>query len=455
MVLMTRFWRPESLAVYVLAFAWFQLLQLVPLLGLHLQLARDAAAKPAHMRASFAAASLLGLVAALPTGGLLVAAGAAIYPPELLPGLSLIALALIPTAPAAVAEMALMGQERMHLIAKVNIGESVARCLFLSILIILGAGVTLVLTGFVALRWAALGAYLRDASVRHLLDPRSVTRVALRAHLQRAPTLLSILLLSAAFSRLDVALLPLMTGLGDVAVYSIAARLYDLVLMAPAFVIIALMPALSRLQAEGEGRMQELARLVLRYGLILGVPAAIAGAYVAEPTLGVVFGERYTAAAEPFRLLLAATLIMALNQLSSCVLLVLDLQQLELPSLAAGCATLVVGLALLVPLTGIAGAAAAVLVGALVQVVVRSAFLRRSGIVVSAADVSAPLAGGATMLAILLLGASKPTFAVPAALLTYAIMLFWLHGIRPGDAAALRGFFATGSGPCVPESVHS
>ncbi|MDQ6868213.1 MAG: hypothetical protein M3178_07340 [Pseudomonadota bacterium] len=101
---MTRFWRPESLAVYVLAFAWFQLLQLVPLLGLHSELARHAAAKPAQMRANFATASLLGRVAALPTGGLLVAA-AAIWPPQLLPGLSLMALALVPSAPAAVAEI--------------------------------------------------------------------------------------------------------------------------------------------------------------------------------------------------------------------------------------------------------------------------------------------------------------------------------------------------------------
>jgi len=446
-VMMTRLWDADNLGRFVVAYSWFQLLQLVPLLGLHFELAREAVADADAVRPQLAAATLLSLVCALPTAALLVSFGALLYPSELLPALALAATALIPTAPITVAEMALLGRERLGVVALVNVGESALRCLVLCGLIVAGAGVLIVLGAFVALRSVALALYLADPVVRDATTPRAATVAVARSQLARAPVLFAVLVLSSTFSRIDVVLLPLFLDLEDVGIYGIAARLYDLCLMIPAVLVMALLPVFTRLDGPCHSRMETLAQLILRYALGTGVPLALVAAWLTGPTLAIVFGPRFAAAADPFRILLVATLVTGVNQLMSCALLARNLQRLELPCLAVGCAVLLVSIAVLAPRYGITGAGMAVLAGTIAQFLLRERLLRRQGgIVLARGELAGPALGGLAALLIVIAGAGG-AWVYPIALGTYGVLLLALRGVRRGDGELLRSLLKTEQQP--------
>ncbi|HWX76191.1 MAG TPA: hypothetical protein VNY32_01875, partial [Candidatus Acidoferrales bacterium] len=59
-------WSVDAFGQYSIIFNYFQLLQQAPLLGLHLLLVRDAAARPDDRRAEMVTAGSLGLVVSVP-----------------------------------------------------------------------------------------------------------------------------------------------------------------------------------------------------------------------------------------------------------------------------------------------------------------------------------------------------------------------------------------------------
>ncbi len=68
----------------------------------------------------------------------------------------------------------------------------------------------------------------------------------------------------------------------------------------------ALYPTLSRLHRQAQAQYERLARLALRYGLLLLLPAATIGAAVAVGALGFIFGGDYGESAQVFQILLWA-----------------------------------------------------------------------------------------------------------------------------------------------------
>src|ERR1700704_3268497 len=60
-IYMARKWSVDAFGQYTIVFNYFQLLQQAPLLGLHILLARDAAARPDDRRSEMVTAGSLGL----------------------------------------------------------------------------------------------------------------------------------------------------------------------------------------------------------------------------------------------------------------------------------------------------------------------------------------------------------------------------------------------------------
>lgn len=98
-----------------------------------------------------------------------------------------------------------------------------------------------------------------------------------------------------------------------------------------------LLPILSRLHAKRPRSVAQLCRLVLRYGVIVGAPAAICMSFAAWPIIVSVFGEKFAAAELPVQILACATLVMVANQLMATGLLVFNLHCIDLLALTAGC----------------------------------------------------------------------------------------------------------------------
>ncbi len=438
-IYMARKWSVDAFGQYSIIFNYFQLLQQAPLLGLHILLARDAAARPDDRRSEMVTAGSLGLVVSVPLAIGLGLIGQFLYPPGLHASFALVGVSLAPTALILVIEMMLIGQERLSFVAFINILEGALRFIVFVAMIYFGASLTEVILAFVALRMATLCFYLLDRQTLRLFQPSAFCRVTLSGFLRQAPILFSILVLSTAFSRFDVTFLSKLASHTDVAVYSIAARLYDLALIVPGMLMAVLLPILSRLHAESPDAVSDLCRLVLRYGLIVGMPAAICISFAVPPIIGSVFGEKFAAAGLPVQILMCATLVMAAGQLMATVLLVFDLQRFDLPCLTAGCLTLVIGLLLLIPPLGIAGAALAALCGAITQCVARILIIHNKiGHYVRFRDLNGPLLAGVSMVAAMYLAARTPLLVIPIGLAAYVVVLRLSRSMSSNDINSVK-----------------
>jgi O-antigen/teichoic acid export membrane protein len=442
-VYMARKWSVDVFGQYAIVFNYFQLLQQVPLLGLHFLLARDAAARPEEQQREMVTAGVLGLAVAIPMAAGVRLTGQFLYPAGLQASFALVGIALLPSALIMVIEMMLIGQERLSLIAFVNITESALRFIVFGTLIYFGAGLTRIFTAFVALRGATLLFYLLDRRTLRLLQFRAFHPASLTGYFRQAPILFGILILATAFSRIDITFLSKLTTAADVAVYSIAARLYDLALMVPASIMIVLLPILSRFHAQSPQVLSQIFRLVLRYGLILGVPTAVCVSFAARPIVVSVFGEKFAAAELPVQILMCATVVMAANQLMATVLLVFNLQRFDLGCLTAGCLTLVVGLLSLIPVLGVTGAALAALSGAIAQCVARILIVRKkTGLQIGWYDLIGPLLAGASMIAAMYCATRLPLLVIPIGLMVYVVALRVSHSTSSDDINAVRLLFA-------------
>jgi O-antigen/teichoic acid export membrane protein len=457
LVLMAHIWRPSDFGIYLAGFNLFQLLQLTPLLGLHFLLARNAAATgvDSSKRSSatsesrdLATAAALGVAVAAATALVLGLGIARALPVEERPILPLVGLSLVPTAAITVVEMALTGWERLWLVAVVNIAESAARCVLFGVLIAVGAGAAQVFLGFCVLRCGALIMYLRDPACLAALSLRNFDFVVLRGLLREAPVLFPLMLLAAIFSRLDVALLSWAVSPEALASYAVAARCYDLVLMVPSVLVTVLLPVLARVDRADEGgdsgRLDALLGLLLRYGLLIGILCASAGALLAGPLLSGMFGPRYNDATLPLQLLLFAAVATGVNQLVACVLLVRNQQRLDLLCLAGGVVVLIPALLIAINLVGPWGAGLAVLLATLAQSVMRVAVLQwGGGVRVSSRDFVPPLMAMAAMLGVAWLGRGAALGTAPLAFSAFALVAWMAGSVRVADYAVGRALVTT------------
>lgn len=442
-VFMARQWGAENFGDYSTTLSFFQLLQQAPLLGLHLLVARDVAARPEFIHRDMATAAGLSVGIALLLALAVGAIGEWLYPARLTAALWLAGLALLPTAMTMVVEMVLVGQERLGLVAAVNIAESAIRLLTMVVLIHLGATLSQIVLAFLSLRIVALLLYMTDGRIRRLLRGWKFDVGRLWFYLRQSPIFCGIMLFSAAFSRFDIIFLSKLTTARDVATYAVATRLFEVALMLPSILMVVLLPVFMRLFTRNRTLLEEFFRLVLRYGFILGLPLAIIAAATSRQIVVGIFGEAFAAAILPLQLLMFCALLMAGNQLMATLLLVFDLQRFDLYGLMVGTCVLTASLLLLIPSFGIAGAASALLLGAFAQFVARILILAsRTALRVEGVDVARLIAAGGIMIATIWFAPFPPPVAGLAGLATYGIALWFLQAITASDLQTTKDIFS-------------
>ena len=106
--------------------------------------------------------------------------------------------------------------------------------------------------------------------------------------------------------RIDILLLSVVAGPAVTGIYSAAYNLVRVLMKLIQSFWKALYPTLSRLHHQAQAQYERLARLALRYGLLLLLPAATIGAAVAVGALGFIFGGDYGESAQVFQILLWA-----------------------------------------------------------------------------------------------------------------------------------------------------
>ncbi|HEX3393790.1 MAG TPA: polysaccharide biosynthesis C-terminal domain-containing protein, partial [Acidimicrobiales bacterium] len=105
------------------------------------------------------------------------------------------------------------------------------------------------------------------------------------------------------YYRVDLWLLALLRGTGDVARYGSAYRVLDGVLLAAAAVATLSVPAVARAAA---GDQQRIVKRLVLLSLVITLPLTLVGLVGAAPIMGGLFGARYAQASGLLRLLLVA-----------------------------------------------------------------------------------------------------------------------------------------------------
>jgi O-antigen/teichoic acid export membrane protein len=122
--------------------------------------------------------------------------------------------------------------------------------------------------------------------------------------------------------RIDILLLSVVAGPAVTGIYSAAYNVVRVLMKLVQSFWKALYPTLSRLHQQAQAQYERLARMGLRYGLLLLHPTATVGAAVAGGALGLIFGGEYGESAHVFQILLWAAPLFLLEQYAVTLLMV-------------------------------------------------------------------------------------------------------------------------------------
>lgn len=439
-----RRWDDTALGAFVTVQALFMVTLPLPLLGLNYPLVRDFAQARRPAPQLMASAAALGLIVAALGMLLFGLVGLLLYEDFVRPALWLVGASLIPGGLAVLAETRLTAQERLPIVARVSSLETLLRTGAWIALVVLGFGLTSLFVALLATRVVAALAYLRRDELRADLAPRLVDRATVRYLLTLCPVFLAMLLLNAGVARLDFLLLGSLSGLDEVGVYSRPYKIFELLLMVPTVLATVTFPAFARHVARGERPIAELLHPLLRMLLVVGLPLALLLGVLAGPLIALLFSQLSGAELErttlALRWLSLAPVLVAVDQSMAMLLVASHRQDLDLRVLACACTLYAVLLLVLIPRYGCVGAAAATLIAAAGQVLIRYAVVRASlrtpGI---AAVAGGPLAAGAISLGALLLVRPLSPLAAPfAAAVAFVAAIAVLRVVSRKDLAALR-----------------
>lgn len=348
----------------------YLLVQLLPLLGLSVPLIRRAATERDRVGEEISNALAIALPVSAVIAVALVAAGHWHYPPELFVPFLLLAATLLPGAWTLVAEVTLLGMERMTDIARVQCAEVLVRVVLSVVAVELGFGLTGVFLVLLVLRCIVAVVYL---GMPGLPRPRwsQISRALLRRNLGEVPMYFGIALLAALSARLDVLVLSRVQGLAEVGIYASAGRLYDAALMLPTVAALTMMPTLARLFKEEPTHFRELLRLAVRGSLAVGMVAALAVAALSPWVIAVLYKPAMAGAAPVLAWLIFGAVLTTVDQILSSTMLAAHAQAEDMKALAWAVLALFAGLWLLASAFGPVGAAAAVVLAQALRVSLR------------------------------------------------------------------------------------
>ncbi|MDO9235249.1 MAG: oligosaccharide flippase family protein [Aquabacterium sp.] len=373
--LISHYFSASELGGFSLLMSVFLFLQMLPLLGLNVHVIREMAAHPENQadEISVAAvfASVVGTLMALSlVAWAWLAPGVTLHMP-----LTLLGLAMLPSAWILVAEATLVGLEKLSVLTTVNLFENAWRLLGAAISIWQGWGLTGVFAFFLVGRVLAAAGY---AWFGGLPSPNlaRVSTEGLRRYLSLTPTYLVIGVVAAACSRIDVMLLSQLRGLEEVAVYAAAAKLYEASLMVSTMALMIVYPVLSRLFVSDAALFASTLARSLRW-FFLAAPIVMVGMALASPLVHLLYAPALWSSVPVLQALLLGSWLMAIDQLLSGTMLAAHAQRHDLRAMLVGLITLASGLALLTPWLGPVGAAWAVVAGLALRVLWRVRWAER------------------------------------------------------------------------------
>jgi O-antigen/teichoic acid export membrane protein len=314
----------EGLGHYTIAMAYLNVSQVVSELGLPALLVRDLAQWPWRRRSTFR--TLLGIqvvMGILTWGGLALLALLLPYGDTTRVSLLLVGASLPLFAISSASQTLFQAGERMELVMGVEVFINTL-ILLLSVAVLWNSGGEEALIAVIVVTQAvsALTCLALVARSKLLGGRQEAAHVRAPDLLQQSLPFFGLSLGDVLLQRIDILLLSVVAGPAVTGIYSAAYNVVRVLMKLVQSFWKALYPTLSRLHQQAQAQYERLARMGLRYGLLLLLPTATVGAAVAGGALGLIFGGEYGESAHVFQILLWAAPLFLLEQYAVTLLMV-------------------------------------------------------------------------------------------------------------------------------------
>jgi O-antigen/teichoic acid export membrane protein len=250
-------------------------------------------------------------------------------------------------------------------------------------------------------------------------------------------------LLVMVYYRVDVLMLSRMRGERSVGFYGAGTNLMFAVLLASQVLVQALFPVIARAGSLADPLARQVGRRAMTLSLVMSVPFALGGCFVAAPVLALAYGPAYAEAARALAFLMLTLPVLFANNLIGNALGAVGRQRVVLVIALVDLAINVALNLVLIPRMDYAGAALATLLSEVAGLAMMALVLRGDFAALFAPGALLKLlAANAALAALLIVARGLPIAAVLAlAVVVYGGLVLALKLLAPAE---LRAMFAPG-----------
>lgn len=330
----------EGLGAYATVFNYQAIFQIISAFGLKNLLTRNVAQQQEQAWRHLWHASLTVVPISLLSMLLLIALTAGLqYGALVLWATVIVSLSLLAAAWAEVCEGVLAGLERLHVVGYSAVLENALRVALSLIALAQGFGLLALVWVFVACRFGRALFYF--IYLHRLLAPAQPAgrfrfdRAFAKSMVSQARVFAMTMVCVTVYWKVDVSLLSKIRGMEEVGLYSAAYRFLMLALVVVDSFVNSLFPIISNYyragRAAGGANSFELAcKKGLQLLLVLTVPLALALSLLADPVIGLIYGEKFAAAAPVLRVLIWVVVPYAASQIFAYALVASNNQRYDL-----------------------------------------------------------------------------------------------------------------------------
>lgn len=380
-VFASRLLRVDEVGKYSLILAFFQISQLLPLLGMNAYIVREVSKNKESAAHFLSNMSLIGLVLSAFLGMIFYGVGFCLhYPADVMTAIGVLFGIVVLTSFTLVADAVFMGFERMEFSSLIGIGEGIAR--LIASVYCLYAGF-----GFVSLIWVMLifrvvAVFLYALSIWHvILEKRfffKFSKVFIRQLISASKIFIGTSLCSTILSRVDFVLLSKIKDFSELGFYTAAYRILETIVLFTTVINFSAFPLLSRLHQSSESSFKETARRLVKYMAIASFLIAGLMIIYAEPVIELIYSKRYAPSVVSLQILALALIFMSLDQVLAAVFVASNKQALDLAVLFRGVLIYIAFLFWLIPPLGFYGASLATAASMAIQLIIRWAYLNKN-----------------------------------------------------------------------------
>ncbi|HXC01285.1 MAG TPA: polysaccharide biosynthesis C-terminal domain-containing protein [Opitutaceae bacterium] len=364
-----------ELGVFRTLFSYLLMGDFVALLGMQTYVMREVSLHPQNVKKHGLHALIFAQLVAL--AGVVLMIGLAFfghgYSRTIGHGLFFVAGSLPATAASLVGVSILVGLGRAPICSFIQGTETAVRTLVGIVLVVLGYGIVPVIGAMCIIRLLLPVAYWFVVKPSFSDEPGKVDWSFFRNFLGQVPIFAGITSLAMVLRFAAPLTLPWMLNDAAAGQFGAAFIFIDLVMMVPTKLTINLMPVLARKSREKGSALNESCRQGIK-AMAMGVlPISAILAVVAPPMFASVFPGKttYAISATVLQVVIWTCCLQSIDQVLSAAIVAKGKQHIDLQTLSIGATSMILLLAILVPLFGIMGAAFAVLGAIAFQLVVR------------------------------------------------------------------------------------